>query len=123
MIGGLFSKRTGPRLGTESLVVAAAGALGAVCRYLIGGLMQSRVGWEFPPELVVNLAGSFVMGLIVASSSGRGWSVVAVGFLEFTTFSWMVETLRLGLPSPRASSMSLRPWPEGSPPVSPTSSW
>ena len=88
-----------------SLVVAAAGALGAVCRYLIGGLMQSRVGWGFPVgTLVVTLAGSFAMGLIVASSSGRGWSVVAVGFLGgFTTFStWMVETLRLGLPSPRA---------------------
>src|SRR5690606_18315384 len=52
----LHAHRPEARRPEVSLVVAAAGALGAVCRYLIGGLMQSRVGWGFPVgTLVVNL--------------------------------------------------------------------
>ncbi len=85
--------------------VAAAGAIGAVARYLLALAMQV-VGAGAPwPVFVVNLVGCFGFGLVHAVSAGR-WSpalatAVLVGFFgAFTTFSAFafdcVELLREG---------------------------
>lgn len=77
------------------LAVAAGGALGAVARYYGAGYAGRLVGLDFPAGiLVVNVAGSFLMGLLVESSA-LVWSpspelraFLAVGVLgAFTTFS------------------------------------
>lgn len=88
------------------LAVSLAGAVGAICRYLISGLVQNAVGSDFPVgTLTVNLGGSLGLGLIVgAGPLDSTLILLAVGFMGgFTTFSaWMIETIRLGLRSPLA---------------------
>lgn len=76
--------------------VGIAGALGAVSRYLIGRAIAERAGSQFPfGTLLINVSGSFVIGLLFALT-GRGalspeWqTVLATGFLGgYTTFSTM----------------------------------
>lgn len=70
--------------------VAVAGAIGALCRYGIGAAAgPQRFPW---PTLIVNVAGSLVLGYVLQRGTGR-WpsdavTAVAVGFLgAFTTFS------------------------------------
>ena len=86
-----------------------AGSLGALARYLVSGFVQQRVESEFPVgTLVVNLAGALLLGMVVGiddlQSNGP---LILAGFLGgFTTFStWMVETVRLGVPSLRGRSL------------------
>jgi len=73
--------------------VALGGALGSVARYLIVLLAARGFGTAFPwGTLVVNVAGSFMMGVLVTLLSMRGAAQVAplmvAGFLGgFTTFS------------------------------------
>jgi CrcB protein len=58
----------------EYFWVALGGALGSVSRYWLSGLVAARYGETFPwGTLVINVTGSFVIGLIgaVASSEGR----------------------------------------------------
>lgn len=82
------------------LLVAAAGAVGAVVRYSIGLLAG---GTSFPwVTLAINLLGSALLGAVVAAAMTRGLSPAATaalgaGFLgAFTTFSaFSVETLAL----------------------------
>jgi CrcB protein len=80
----------------EVLAVGAAGSLGAVCRLLVGPLVQRWVG--NPPfplgTLAVNVSGSFALGWFLAYAARRGnvsdavRLAVAVGFLgAYTTFS------------------------------------
>ncbi|MFO7299427.1 MAG: CrcB family protein [Actinomycetes bacterium] len=71
--------------------VGAAGALGSVLRYVIGlALGASAFPWG---TLTVNLAGSFLIGLVFALGEGRVVPQelvvpLTVGFLGgFTTFS------------------------------------
>ena len=79
------------------LLVALAGAAGALARYGLGTLVGPR---DFPwATLGINLAGSFVLGFVVRVGALRGWSdlltiALGVGFLgAFTTFStFSVET-------------------------------
>jgi CrcB protein len=79
------------------LLIAVAGAAGALARYGIGTAVGPR---DFPWQtLGINLAGSFALGFLLRSGDLRGWSDVAVaavgvGFLgAFTTFStFSVET-------------------------------
>lgn len=80
------------------LGVAIGGALGALARYALGGLIGTltlRTAWAGFPlgTLVINVLGSFALGLVV-TLFGRGlldvaWQrAVGVGFLgAFTTFS------------------------------------
>lgn len=85
------------------LVVTVAGAVGAVARYLVSGWAQDRASSGRPVgTLVVNLTGALGLGLIAGGGSVDSVAFLAgAGFLGgFTTFStWMVETIRLGLPS------------------------
>lgn len=84
-------------------VIAIAGSLGAVARYLLSGWVQTRSASDFPAgTLAVNVVGSFALGLVAgAGSLDSTLTVFFVGFLGgFTTFStWMVETIRLGMRS------------------------
>ena len=83
--------------------VAAAGAIGAVLRYLVDRLVQSRVESDFPyGTMVVNVTGSLVLGFIAGSALHHGvsatWTTVLgtglVGsYTTFSTFSY--DTLRL----------------------------
>ncbi len=85
------------------LGVAAAGAAGAVCRYVVDGAVQERWGGPFPMgTLVVNLSGSFLLGLLTGLAERAPGldglrAVLGAGFAGgFTTFSTlMYETAAL----------------------------
>lgn len=81
--------------------IAAAGALGTLSRYLLGGLVQRAGGASFAwGTLAVNILGSFLFGVIWSLSEGRmlisGETrlIILAGFMgAFTTFStFMFET-------------------------------
>jgi CrcB protein len=82
---------------TALLVVLCAGG-GAVARFAVDGLVQSRRLGEFPlGTFVVNIGGSFVLGLLAGLHPAHGTMIVVgtatVG--SYTTFStWMLETHR-----------------------------
>lgn len=87
------------------LLVAAGGAVGAVCRYALSGVVQNR--WPestFPwGTMVVNVAGCLAIGflwILVAEKSAlspRWQLLLATGLLgAFTTFStFSLETVEL----------------------------
>jgi CrcB protein len=83
--------------------VAAAGALGAVARYLLDGLVQRRVASVFPwGTFVVNVSGSLVLGVVAGLALSHGLddtthTVIAAGFCGgFTTYStFAYESVRL----------------------------
>ncbi len=86
------------------LPIAAGGALGAVARFLVSGVVQRLAGGGFPwGTLAVNAIGGFVMGLIVeASARSLSLSLEWRAFLTtgvlggFTTFSaFSLETALL----------------------------
>lgn len=86
-------------------LIGIGGAAGAVARYLVGGWVATVAGESFPyGTLVVNLSGSFLLGILFAASTERALLSpdvripLAVGFLgAYTTFSTlMLETWRLG---------------------------
>lgn len=77
------------------VAVAAGGMVGAVCRYLVVITATRLFGHGFPfGTLIVNVVGSFAMGLLVAWMA-LGWNIsnevrlfLVVGLLgSFTTFS------------------------------------
>ena len=91
-------------VGLELLGVALFGALGAMARYGVGLWLGRLEGTRLPlPTIAVNLAGSFILGLLAALAVAdiglpRTLRVpVATGLLgSFTTFStFSVETVRL----------------------------
>jgi CrcB protein len=83
------------------LLVAVAGAAGALTRYGIATAIGVR---SFPwATLAINLSGSFVLGLLLTAGIQRGWPEntvipLSVGFLgAYTTFStFSYETFTLG---------------------------
>jgi len=89
----------------EQLVyIALLGALGCICRYLLSGLAYQVFGTSFPyGTLVVNVAGAFLIGLVMEFSIRSALVppalrvAVTIGFLggltTFSTFSF--ETFRL----------------------------
>jgi CrcB protein len=88
-------------LGTM-LQVAAGGALGASARYLVNVSAMRLVGPGFPwATLVVNVAGSVLMGVLVVVLARRGGQHLAPflmtgvlgGFTTFSAFSLDVATL------------------------------
>lgn len=87
----------------EMLWIGVGGFAGANARYLLGTWIAERLGAGFPyGTFVINITGSFALGLLVALIEGHGLSPVvrlslAIGFLgAYTTFStFTFETLRL----------------------------
>lgn len=83
---------SGPSFMQASVAVTCGGGVGAWLRFAVGYLLR---GTNFPwATLLVNVAGSFAMGVLVgllAQQNGpnEGWRLlVGVGFLGgFTTFS------------------------------------
>lgn len=77
------------------LLVAIGGALGSVCRYLVGVGAGRLLGPDFPfGTMIVNIVGSFAMGLFIEllalkfNGSEEVRLFVAVGILGgFTTLS------------------------------------
>ena len=90
---------------TVLLVVAVglAGGVGAVARLVLDGLLRARVRVAFPlGTTVINVTGSFLLGLVTGLALANGlpaeWrAVLGTGFLGgYTTFSTAsFETVRL----------------------------
>ena len=77
---------------TPILQVALGGAIGASARYMTGLMMARLLGKGFPwGTLTVNIAGSFLMGVLVvvlAQTGNRFAPLLMTGVLGgFTTFS------------------------------------
>lgn len=79
--------------------VGALGAVGALLRFFVDGVVSSRVGGELPlGTLAVNLSGAVLLGLIVGLALPPDDSTLAgtAAIGSYTTFStWMLETHRL----------------------------
>ena len=85
--------------------IALGSALGGVARYACSNLAAARYGLRFPwGTLVVNVVGSFVIGVFAASAGHGGWLgdptvdlFVIVGLCGgYTTFSaFSLQTLEL----------------------------
>lgn len=86
-----------------ALLVGLGASLGAVGRYLLDQAVTRRRGKPFPAGTwLINITGSFVLGLLTGFAAHHGLSphVVAVlgvgfcgGYTTFSTFSY--ETVRL----------------------------
>lgn len=70
------------------LAAAVCGGLGAGVRYLVDVAVARRAGTRFPwGVMVVNLTGSFALGVLVGALPGAAF-IVGAGFLGgYTTFS------------------------------------
>ena len=85
------------------LLVGVAGAVGAPLRYLVDTLISRRIEGAFPlGTLVVNVSGSFVLGLLSGLAIYHGLPstdklVVGTGLVgAYTTFStFSLETVTL----------------------------
>jgi CrcB protein len=86
------------------LLIGAGAFLGANVRYLLGGWAAQRWGTEFPyGTLIINISGSFILGLFLALATERylidpRWRLFfAIGFLgAYTTFSaYTYESIQL----------------------------
>jgi CrcB protein len=91
---------------TAYLWIALGGALGSVGRYWLSGFVTERAGGTFPwGTLLVNVTGSFLIGLFAAltepggrrylSPAGRQFFMYGVcgGYTTFSSFS--LQTLEL----------------------------
>ncbi len=91
-----------------SLYVALGGALGSVVRFWLSGAIAARYGATFPyGTLVVNVVGSFVIGLLAALTipdgrfllppPARVFFMIGVcgGFTTFSAFSLQTYALML----------------------------
>lgn len=86
------------------LYIAFASAVGGVSRYLLGGLIQRLSGGTFPMgTLLINITGSFLLGLIYRYSADSAAiapevrAMLTIGFCGgYTTFSsFSYESIRL----------------------------
>ena len=76
--------------GGAFLLVVVAGGMGAGLRYLLDLAVAAVAGPRFPwGTLVVNVVGSFALGIVVGAAPDPSWiAVLGVGLLGgFTTFS------------------------------------
>jgi CrcB protein len=80
------------------VLVAVCGGLGALVRFALDGAVQQRLLGTYPAgTLVVNVTGSFLLGLVVGlHASHRVALVLGTATLgSYTTFStWMLEAHR-----------------------------
>jgi len=88
------------------LWVAIGGALGSVSRFWLSGFVAERYGETFPwGTIVINVTGSFVIGVFAAFTDPDGRVLASPGFRQFfmigvcggyTTFSsFSLQTLNL----------------------------
>ncbi|MGI3781652.1 MAG: fluoride efflux transporter CrcB [Janthinobacterium lividum] len=85
------------------LLLALAGGLGAVARFVLDGTVTAVRDWGYPVgTTVINLTGSFLLGLLSGLAAGAvlpgsALVVLGTGFLGgYTTFSTAAyETVRL----------------------------
>jgi len=89
------------------LYVALGGALGTVGRFALSGYVATRFGETFPwGTLIINVSGSFVIGLFAAltspdegrwvvSGQGRQFFMIGIcgGYTTFSSFSLQTLTL------------------------------
>ncbi len=82
--------------------LAVGGSLGTISRYYAGIWVANATGARTPGTFLVNVLGSFLIGLFLTLSVERSWSsalviLVAVGFLggftTFSTFTWQTYEL------------------------------
>ena len=82
-------------------MVGIGGFLGAIARFWLGGVVYQKMGTRFPyGTFVVNISGSFLLGLIVTVLTERtrlnpNWLyLVPIGFIgaytTFSTFEWEI---------------------------------
>jgi CrcB protein len=94
--------------------IAAGSAIGGVSRYLLGGFLQRQTGGTFPiGTLVVNITGSFLLGLILRyavetptlTPEARAFLTVGFcgGYTTFSTFSYETVALMEDGQWPRAA--------------------
>ena len=70
------------------LIVGTGGALGSIARYLITCLFTHLAICSEWAILLVNIIGSFIIGLLIPASQNAMYLLMAVGFCGgFTTFS------------------------------------
>jgi CrcB protein len=85
------------------LMVLVGGGVGALARYVLGAEIAARVGGRFPlGTLVINVTGSFLIGLLMTLFTERlqphpNWRLLLVvgvlgGYTTFSTFEY--ETFR-----------------------------
>jgi fluoride exporter len=86
------------------VMIGLGGFAGAIARYLVDGTVAERASGAFPwGTLLVNVSGSFVLGLLFALSADRAVlpaeirGPLLIGFIgAYTTFStYMLESWRL----------------------------
>src|ERR1700690_2327224 len=84
-------------------IVGFGGFLGAIARFWLGGYISNRMGARFPyGTFVINISGSFLIGLIVTLLAEKthwnaNWRyLIPIGFIgAYTTFStFELETFR-----------------------------
>ncbi len=90
------------------LWVAIGGAIGSMARYAVGGMVSHKYGESFPwGTLVINVTGSFIIGVLAALSGSEGkmtpqsrvltrqllMTGVCGGYTTFSSFS--LQTLNL----------------------------
>lgn len=89
---------------TKFLIISLGAILGANLRYWVGDWAAQRLGSSFPyGNLIINLSGSFVLGLFMTLVTDRFLVdpqlrlLVAIGFLgSYTTFSsYTLESINL----------------------------
>jgi fluoride exporter len=86
------------------VLIGLGGFAGAIARYAVDGFVSDRTGGGFPwGTLVINLSGSFALGVLFALTAERAVlpaeirGPLMIGFLgAYTTFStFMLESWRL----------------------------
>lgn len=89
-------------------MILAGGGVGSLARYLVGSAVMTRFVTRFPlGTLVVNVSGSFLIGLLMTLLTERlqphpNWRLVLVvgflgGYTTFSSFEWETyATIREG---------------------------
>ncbi|HLK50871.1 MAG TPA: fluoride efflux transporter CrcB [Bryobacteraceae bacterium] len=81
------------------VLIVAGGGVGSLARYLVGSAVMTRFATRFPlGTLVVNVTGSFLIGLLMTLLTERfqphpNWRLVLVvgflgGYTTFSSFEW-----------------------------------